>query len=248
VFFPGSRTKQISSIYCGTQGQQRVDLFPHGHACTTCKVLPTLQNSIELQSGIAIACNCRWPPISTVIHCIAAVGKQMAPCADRSASFGMPVLGFIFLLLLPLSSSVPVVPTASEESVVMLMYAARAAPQQFHDGLLTFPIRRHCLRSTPLQVDPGEGPLPRYSDYSNNPFPQWPVPTWNCLPDGGPLVKKQGEVLKSWNILPTVKSAVADNCERDIETARSLLSGLGLPDFNINVEESLFNPFPAVCT
>ena len=197
---------------------------------------------------IAIACNCRWPPISTATHCIAAVGKQMAPCADRSASFGMPVLGFIVLLLLPLSSSVPVVPTASEDSVVMLMYAARAAPQQFHDGLLTFPIRRHCLRSTPLQVDPGEGPLPRYSDYSNNPFPQWPVPTWNCLPDGGPLVKKQGEVLKSLNILPTVKSAVADNCERDIETARSLLSGLGLPDFNINVEESLFNPFPAVCT
>jgi hypothetical protein len=50
VFFPVSRTKQISSTPdCGTQGQQRVDLFPHGHACTTCKVLPTLQNSIELQ-------------------------------------------------------------------------------------------------------------------------------------------------------------------------------------------------------
>jgi hypothetical protein len=54
-------------------------------------------------------------------------------------------------------------------------------------------------------------------------------------------------VLKFWHILPTVKSAVADNCERDIETAHSLLSGLGLPDFDLLVEEALFNPFPSVC-
>jgi hypothetical protein len=103
------------------------------------------------------------------------------------------------------------------------------------------------LRSTPLQVAPGEGPLPSYSDYSSTPFPQWPVPTFNCLPDGGHLVRKQAEVLKFWHILPTVKSAVADNCERDIETAHSLLSGLGLPDFDLLVEEALFNPFPSVC-
>ena len=67
------------------------------------------------------------------------------------------------------------------------------------------------------------------------------------MPDGGALVEKQGQVFKSWNILPTVKSVVADKCERDIETAHSLLSGLGLPDYNIVVDESLFNPFPAVC-
>jgi hypothetical protein len=73
------------------------------------------------------------------------------------------------------------------------------------------------------------------------------VATWNCLPDGGHLIKKQAEVLKSWHILPTIKSAVADSCERDIETAQSLLSGLGLPDFQYLVEESLFNPFPSVC-
>ena len=103
------------------------------------------------------------------------------------------------------------------------------------------------MRSTPLQVAPGEGPLPNYSDYSGSPFPQWPVATWNCLPDGGHLIKKQAEVFKQWHILPTVKSAVADNCERDIETAHSLLAGLGLPDFDILVEESLFNPFPSVC-
>jgi hypothetical protein len=103
------------------------------------------------------------------------------------------------------------------------------------------------LRSTPLELAPGEGPLPSYSDYSSTPFPQWPVPTWNCLPDGGRLVKKQGEVLKFWHILPSVKSAVADNCERDIETARSLLSGLGLPDFDLVIDQNLFNPFPSVC-
>ncbi len=54
-------------------------------------------------------------------------------------------------------------------------------------------------------------------------------------------------MLKYWHILPTIKSAVADNCERDIETAHSLLSGLGLPDFDLLVEEGLFNPFPSVC-
>ena len=222
---------------------RELPLFPT--TCTTCKCC----RPCKIQSNYN--CNGMQLPLAPNKPChplYRSCWQEMAHFADRSASYGMPVLGFIVLLLLPRSSSVPVVPTASEDSVVMLMYAARAAPQQFHVGLLTFPIRRHCLRSTPLQVDPGEGPLPRYSDYSNNPFPQWPVPTWNCLPDGGPLVKKQGEVLKSLNILPTVQSAVADNCERDIETARSLLSGLGLPDFNIIVEESLFNPFPAVCT
>jgi hypothetical protein len=96
-------------------------------------------------------------------------------------------------------------------------------------------------------VAPGEGPLPNYSDYSGSPFPQWPVATWNCLPDGGHLIKKQAEMFRYWGNVPTVKSAVADNCERDIETAQSLLSGLGLPDFDILVEESLFNPFPSVC-
>jgi len=103
------------------------------------------------------------------------------------------------------------------------------------------------LRSTPLEVAPGEGPLPSYSDYSSSPFPQWPVPTWNCLPDGGRLVQKQGDTLKYWRILPTVKAVVADNCERDIETAHSLVTGLGLPDYDVRIEESLFNPFPSVC-
>ena len=103
------------------------------------------------------------------------------------------------------------------------------------------------MRSTPLEVAPGEGPLPSYSDYSSSPFPQWPVPTWNCLPDGGRLVQKQGDTLKYWRILPTVKAVVADNCERDIETAHSLVTGLGLPDYDVRVEESLFNPFPSVC-
>jgi hypothetical protein len=89
--------------------------------------------------------------------------------------------------------------------------------------------------------------MPSYSDYSSSPFPEWPVPTFNCLPLGGQLVRKQAEVLKNWHILPTVKAAVADNCERDIETAHSLLSGLGLPDFDVVVDGSLFNPFPSVC-
>jgi hypothetical protein len=94
---------------------------------------------------------------------------------------------------------------------------------------------------------PGEGPFPNYSDYASSPFPNWPVATWHCLPDAGQLIKKQAEVFKYWHILPTIKSAVADNCERDIETAQSFLSGLGLPDFDLLVEESLFNPFPSVC-
>jgi hypothetical protein len=44
-----------------------------------------------------------------------------------------------------------------------------------------------------------------------------------------------------------VKYAVADNCEHEVETARSLLTGLGLPDFQIAVDKNLFKPFPAVC-
>ena len=56
-----------------------------------------------------------------------------------------------------------------------------------------------------------------------------------------------GALLKASRILPTVKYAVADNCEHEVETARSLLTGLGLPDFQIAVEKNLFKPFPAVC-
>ena len=55
----------------------------------------------------------------------------MVPCTVRSASF----LGFIVLLLLPLdSSAVPVLPSAaSEDSVVMLMYAAPCQPSDDDD-------------------------------------------------------------------------------------------------------------------
>lgn len=90
------------------------------------------------------------------------------------------------------------------------------------DASTTVLFMRHCARST---SDTVEG-LP-YDDYSADAWPNFSVPSMHCLKRGHGFVQRTGSELK--DILPKPILTIADNVERDIETAMAFLEGCGHP-------------------
>eukprot|EP00927_Polykrikos_kofoidii_P047048 TRINITY_DN4113_c0_g1_i1.p1 TRINITY_DN4113_c0_g1~~TRINITY_DN4113_c0_g1_i1.p1 ORF type:complete len:406 (-),score=53.77 TRINITY_DN4113_c0_g1_i1:109-1326(-) len=92
-------------------------------------------------------------------------------------------------------------------------------------------VMRHCLRSTDdndMIAIPG---LSHSNDYSSQPWFEFPVPAWFCLPRGEELLEAQGRQLKAQGGLPMPLHAVADDMpvgQRDNVTMQRILGGLGL--------------------
>ena len=88
---------------------------------------------------------------------------------------------------------------------------------------------RHCLRSTPTTAYGAEG-YDSFDNYSSpdHTFPGWPVPAYQCLPQGLQVVQALGAQLNA--TLPgngKIALRVDTNAKRDNDTATSLLAGIG---------------------
>ena len=88
---------------------------------------------------------------------------------------------------------------------------------------------RHCLRSTPTTAYGATG-FDSFDNYSSpdHTFPEWPVPVYQCLPQGLRVVQSLGAQLNA--TLPgdgRITLRVDTNAKRDNDTAASLLAGLG---------------------
>jgi hypothetical protein len=98
-------------------------------------------------------------------------------------------------------------------------------------------VMRHCVRTTPFSLD-GEV-FPYFNDYSGRPFPDWKYPAWQCVPRGLDIIAAEGEFLRDKQVfaLPLIK-VVSDAIDRDVDTAHSLLQGLGTPSFPVVTDVS----------
>ena len=116
---------------------------------------------------------------------------------------------------------------------ILVVVAAAAAPAFGPDS---GPVRsvfvfRHCLRSTPTSAYGAEG----YTDFNNysgpqpgHAFPAWPVPVYQCLPEGKEVVQSMGEQLNA--TIPGQLTVMVDtSAQRDNDTALALLAGMGRP-------------------
>lgn len=103
-------------------------------------------------------------------------------------------------------------------------------------------VMRHCLRATPTQSGVYGAPgYNAFDNYSSHHFPDWPVPAYQCLPQGLEIVKSFGKHLSP--SLPKGKLAVKVDtaAKRDNDTAIALLEGLGRSTAYIPAPY-LFNP------
>jgi hypothetical protein len=105
---------------------------------------------------------------------------------------------------------------------------------------------RHCLRSTPTTAYGAAG-FDSFDNYSSpdHRFPEWPVPVYQCLPQGLRIVQALGAQLNA--TLPgdgRITLRVDTNAKRDNDTAASLLAGLGPPASQPQWEPApeIFNP------
>ena len=103
-------------------------------------------------------------------------------------------------------------------------------------------VMRHCLRATPTQSGIYGAPgFNAFDNYSSHHFPTWPVPSYQCLPQGIAAIKEFGKSLSA--SLPKGKLAVKvdTTAKRDNDTAIALLEGLGRSTAYIPAPY-LFNP------
>ncbi|CAJ1394923.1 unnamed protein product [Effrenium voratum] len=109
--------------------------------------------------------------------------------------------------------------------------AQSAQSAQPDSSVLVF---RHCPRSTKPEL---QGRT--YNNYSQQPFPDFPVAPMLCLPRGLDILQAQGRFLKA--SLPEPIHVVADDVERDKQTASALLEGLGLTSDVLTVSSAPFS-------
>jgi hypothetical protein len=133
-------------------------------------------------------------------------------------------------------------------SLSLLCAAALASAASSADVTRTVIVMRHCVRTTPFTLD-GEL-FPDFNDYSSRPFPEWKYPAWQCVPRGLDVIARQGAFLRyNYTLAPPLIKVISDAIDRDIDTSRSLLQGLGLPDFPVvaDVRRSFHGPLLAFC-
>ena len=118
--------------------------------------------------------------------------------------------------------------------VLCIVIATNAASL---DLTRTVIVMRHCVRTTPFSLD-GEV-FPHFNDYSALPFPDWKYPAWQCVPRGLDMIATEGDFLRYKQVfaLPLIK-VVSDAIDRDVDTAHSLLQGLGAPSFPVVTDVS----------
>lgn len=89
-------------------------------------------------------------------------------------------------------------------------------------------VMRHCVRSTDDGTLFGRPNLTHFDNYSHTSWPEFPVPAMYCLPRGADIIVGEGKWLKAHGQLHEPIRVIADACERDNVTAKSLMRGLGL--------------------
>lgn len=116
-------------------------------------------------------------------------------------------------------------------------------------------IMRHCLRSTPGNLVDAEPKFKFDDNYSKDPWPQWSVPAYHCLPRGEDIIESQGRWWGSKGGFRKPLRVVADllqedNGQRDNVTMHRFLAGLGASSFDVSdVSVSLdHGPFAPVDT
>eukprot|EP00405_Crypthecodinium_cohnii_P028486 CAMPEP_0206502324 /NCGR_PEP_ID=MMETSP0324_2-20121206/53927_1 /ASSEMBLY_ACC=CAM_ASM_000836 /TAXON_ID=2866 /ORGANISM="Crypthecodinium cohnii, Strain Seligo" /LENGTH=205 /DNA_ID=CAMNT_0053990491 /DNA_START=325 /DNA_END=938 /DNA_ORIENTATION=- len=97
---------------------------------------------------------------------------------------------------------------------------------------------RHCVRSTKqagIKAVPG---MQHFNNYSKSPWPDFGVPPYGCTPQGLESLKSLGDWWKrrtgrfspegplGSSSLPMPLRIVADDCDRDVASARAFLDGL----------------------
>merc|ERR1712216_483735 len=113
----------------------------------------------------------------------------------------------------------------ASRSVAIVWSAMWLAVASASEPLRSVLVIRHCLRSTPTTTYGAKG-LDDFSNYSSDPFPGWPVPAYQCLPDSLQLIRDVGHGLGP--TLPgEIDVRVDTSAQRDVYTAKSLLQGLG---------------------
>ena len=111
-------------------------------------------------------------------------------------------------------------------------------------------VMRHCLRSTPMQIYGAPG-FNDFQNYTSRPEPTWPVPAYQCLPQGIEVIRNFGKKLNASGTLPKGGVAVyADvSAKRDNDTAEALMDGLGLRDQTFLPAPYVFDPIACgLCT
>jgi len=94
-------------------------------------------------------------------------------------------------------------------------------------------VMRHCVRAVRKDVWGGKPWLQSWSNYSAQPWPEFPVPDMHCLRRGEQIIEAQARWIRSHGGLPQPVRAVADllqgdEGQRDNVTMHQLLRGLGI--------------------
>ena len=105
---------------------------------------------------------------------------------------------------------------------------------------------RHCVRSTKntTYYENTTRPLNDFSAQPEHAFPKWPVPEYECMPQGLDHIQSAGEQL--FPSLP--QPLLAENilvdagASRDNDTAKALLRGFGYPEDFLTPDACLFDP------
>ena len=105
---------------------------------------------------------------------------------------------------------------------------------------------RHCVRATPYTTGSGDPHFRYFNNYSAADFPTWPVAPYQCLPHGKTIVQAEGKALRalgqqwlSYNDGGDLEF-IADNCDRDNDTAHALMAGIGLAQQPVTTDGAVF--------
>jgi len=102
-------------------------------------------------------------------------------------------------------------------------------------------VMRHCVRSTAEDGIFAVKGLHYYNNYSARPWPPFHVPVMYCLPRGVQIVEGTGRWFKEHGDLPEPVHVTSDYSQRDLDTSRAFLTGLGWADAsNFAVDGSMF--------
>ena len=102
-------------------------------------------------------------------------------------------------------------------------------------------VMRHCARSTPTNIwEPKFKSFDNYTSPAHHPFPKWPVETYQCLPRGITILEEAAKSLLASVPLPRPLSVIADAVQRDNDTARATLRGLGEDENDFSVDATIF--------
>lgn len=126
--------------------------------------------------------------------------------------------------------------------VLSSLCVGKERPPSPSKSRVTVLVMRHCIRSTPGDGIVDVKGFEFFDNYSSTPWPAFGVPDYYCLPRGANIVKGTGKWLKRHGNLPMPVEVIADDVERDIATARALLSGMMQTDnTSFSIDSGPFN-------